>query len=526
MHHRTGEEIPTPLAGGSFSRRMGWLWLMAVLSLAFSAGTAAFTPVRAQESGIGTIAGVAADSLHLRPLAGALVSVVGVGRSAVTDSEGEFTIDSVPAGSVRLAVFHPLVDTIGVSLVTQPLVVIPDSTLNVVVAVPSASTVMRLKCGSDTASAILGAVSRADDPAPPEGAFVRLAWTELEFAQRRLPVQIPREITTPVAADGTFRVCGVPPEVYGELVAFVGADTSAALPANLGDEPTLALVGLTLPGADVERVAFDPLAAAEGDTAAGPAPGTAPPSTLLRGRAVIQGRVVDSAGRAVAGARVALQGAVGAATTDSTGGFTLAEQPSGSGILTVRKLGFPMTERPVTVTAAGPNEVTVRMETGSVTVLSEVVVLANRQIALERVGFFNRQQRRRGNLYLGVEQMDAMANRPSLANVLASASNLTYRQGRIIGRPRAGRVTVGANREMSLSSAHTCVAYVVDGRLWPANTGDPTEFIMPSEVAAIEVYRAGDVPQTVPDWLYVRDCETVVIWTRFHIARGGTRRSR
>jgi len=85
---------------------------------------------------------------------------------------------------------------------------------------------------------------------------------------------------------------------------------------------------------------------------------------------------------------------------------------------------------------------------------------------------------------------------------------------------------VGANREVGLSSTYTCVAYVVDGRLWPANTGDPTEFMMPSEIAAIEVYRAGDVPQTVPDWMYVRSCETVVIWTRFHIARGGTRRGR
>jgi len=122
--------------------------------------------------------------------------------------------------------------------------------------------------------------------------------------------------------------------------------------------------------------------------------------------------------------------------------------------------------------------------------------------------------------------MDAMANRPSLANVLASASNLTYRSGRIAGRPRAGRVTVGANREVGLSGAYTCVAYVVDGRVWPANTGDPTEFMMPSEIAAIEVYRAGDVPQTVPDWMYVRSCETVVIWTRYHIARGGTRRGR
>lgn len=497
---------------------------MATAMAVASAG--ASTPLLGQQSGFGTIAGVAADSLHVRPLAGALVSVVGVGRTAVTDAEGLFTIDSVPAGSVRLAVFHPLLDTLAISLLTEPLTVVGDSTLNVVVGVPSTFTVLRLKCGSDAASAILGSVSRADDPAAPAGAFVRLSWTEVEAGRGIGLRQAPREMTAPVAADGTFRLCSIPPDVYGELVAYVGADTSAVLAANLGEEAVLALVGLTLPGADVERVAVEAIAAPDDSLPPAAVPPAAAGSTLLRGRAIITGRVVDSTGRAVVGARVALQGAVGAATTDTAGVFTLTNQPSGSGMLVTRKLGFPMTETPVTVTANGVNDITVRMESGSVTVLSEVVVTANRQMALERVGFYNRQQRRRGNLYLNVDQMDAMANRPSLANVLASASNLTYRSGRIVGRPRAGRVSVGANREVGLSRGYTCVAYVVDGRLWPANTGDPTEFMMPSEIAAIEVYRAGDVPQTVPDWVYVRDCETVVIWTRFHIARGGTRRSR
>jgi hypothetical protein len=522
-------DVTTPilLSTGLRSQRPSRPWPLALLSLIGPVGAAALTPVQAQQSGFGTISGVAADSLHVSPLAGALVSVVGVGRSVVTDAEGLFTIDSIPAGSVRLAVFHPLLDTVGISLVTEPLGVTSDSTVNVIVAVPSTLTVLRLKCGNDAASAILGSVTRADDPSPPVGAFVRLSWTEVEVGRGIGIRQTPREMTSPVDADGAFRLCSIPVDIYGELVAYMGADTSAALPAGLGEEPTLALVGLTLPGADVERVEIDLLSTAEGDSAAGgPAPDATTASSMLRGRAVIQGRVVDSVGRAVAGARVALQGAVGASTTDSAGTFTLTDQPSGSGILITRKLGFPMTEMPITVTATGLNEVTVRMESGSVMLLSEVVVTANRQMALERVGFFRRQQGRRGNLYLDVDQMDAMSNRASLANVLAGASNLTYRLGRIVGRPRAGRVTVGANREVGLSGSYTCVAYVVDGRIWPPNTGDPTEFMMPNEIAAIEVYRAGDVPQTVPDWLYARNCETVVIWTRFHIARGGTRRSR
>jgi hypothetical protein len=503
--------------------------------LACSLATAHPASLAAQQPRHGAIEGTAIDSLHGRALTGALVTVEGVGRSAFTDADGEFRIDSVPAGTYRLAVFHPLLDTVGLTLVTQRLRVPPDSTLGVIVATPSPSTVLALKCGTDATAAVIGRVSRADDPDPPLGASVLLTWTEVQIGRAIGVRNLPRNLGVPVADDGSFRMCGVLPGTAGQLRAILGADTSGAVGVSFEEWPVLVIAGFVLAGEDVERVALAPPPEVDDDALTSDADaGEVAVATLRRGKALVSGLVVDSTGAPVDGARVFIQGALGAAVTDSAGRFFLRDQPSGSGLLIARKIGLAVSELPVIVSAHGRNEFTVEMRTRAVT-LAEVVVRANRLIALERVGFHSRQQRGKGSYFLDVEQMDGMANRVSLANVLAHASNLTYRQGKITGRYRPPRaslsVTRSAQDEAALSdevgegggrlsqvvgieAGFTCVAYLIDGELWPSELGDASEVFLPREVAAIEVYRAGQVPMDVPYWHYVRGCETVVVWTR------------
>lgn len=471
----------------------------------------------AQDGATGSISGLAVDSLHGTPLVGALITVEGLGRSSLSDAAGLFRIDSVESGARRLIVFHPLLDTLGISVVTLPFVVVPDSTLHVAVAVPSASTVLSVKCGAGADAALLGIVSRADDPEPPEGALVVLEWTEMQIARAIGVRHHPRNLGVRVAADGTFRMCGAPSGVFGTVFAVSGSDTSTAFGVSFDEWPVLVLAGIVLPGVDVVRVATERQAVREHEAGESPPSEAAversPAATLRRGRAVITGIVADSAGAPVAGARVSLQGAIGAAMTDSAGRFALGDQPSGSGLLVARKLGLAPSELPVVLSAHGSNDVTIRMSTMVVS-LAEVVVRVNRKIALERVGFYSRSERQRGTYFLDVERMDAMANRASLANVLAGAPNLRYSGGRIFGRPAGRRLSVSASSQVSVMSSRTCVAYIVDGHYWPPNTGDPTEFMLPSEVGALEVYRAGEVPPDLPWAQYVRGCEVVVIWTR------------
>src|SRR5260370_15045977 len=63
-------------------------------------------------AGIGTIRGTVTDSIHGTPLVGAIVMISGVTRIAQTAGDGSFAIDSIPPGSYRVTLSHPLLDTI------------------------------------------------------------------------------------------------------------------------------------------------------------------------------------------------------------------------------------------------------------------------------------------------------------------------------------------------------------------------------------------------------------------------------
>src|ERR1700674_4365912 len=84
-------------------------------------------PASAAKKGNATIAGVVVDSLNGRYLSGADVVVQGAKASLVTDSLGNFRIDSLPPGTYQVGVFHPMLDTLGISLASAPFRVGTDS---------------------------------------------------------------------------------------------------------------------------------------------------------------------------------------------------------------------------------------------------------------------------------------------------------------------------------------------------------------------------------------------------------------
>jgi hypothetical protein len=82
--------------------------------------------------------GVARDSVHDDPLAGALIQVEGTTRMGVSDSLGRFLVDSIPPGEYRVVVDHPVLDTLGVALVTPKMKFVVNELTQTVIAVPSA----------------------------------------------------------------------------------------------------------------------------------------------------------------------------------------------------------------------------------------------------------------------------------------------------------------------------------------------------------------------------------------------------
>src|SRR4051794_12367494 len=84
--------------------------------------TTAAKPAKAAEPEVpkfGYLQGVVVDSIHSDVLAGALIQIEGTTRLAPADSIGRFLVDSIPPGRYRVLVDHPLLDTLGISLVTD-----------------------------------------------------------------------------------------------------------------------------------------------------------------------------------------------------------------------------------------------------------------------------------------------------------------------------------------------------------------------------------------------------------------------
>src|SRR4029079_1826192 len=118
-----------------------------------------------------TLARVVIDSVNGRYLPGAEVVIEGAKIALVTDSLGKFRVDSLKPGTYQVGVFHPLLDTLGVSLDTQAFHLGPDSTTFIALAVPSAQTLIKRACPvagprAQGTSAIIGRVARSEHTQP------------------------------------------------------------------------------------------------------------------------------------------------------------------------------------------------------------------------------------------------------------------------------------------------------------------------------------------------------------------------
>ena len=163
--------------------------LIAVATPLRAQNTTAPRPPGASRSGKGQITGIVIDSLNRRYLAGADIVIDGGVAAVQTDSLGKFTIDSLAPGTYQVGVFHPILDTLGTAILTKPFRVGPDSSTFVLLAVPSATTLIRRSCrvqsGPYGESAVIGHVNDPETLAPIARAEVSIAWVEIGRASCR-----------------------------------------------------------------------------------------------------------------------------------------------------------------------------------------------------------------------------------------------------------------------------------------------------------------------------------------------------
>jgi hypothetical protein len=236
--------------------------------------------------------GTVFDSVHNTPLVGATVFLLGTSRIGATNERGLFNVDSVPTGMHRVHVSHELLDSLGITMVTDSFEVTTGQRKVLEMAVPSSETLVGLSCSAATRrlgpSAIIGRLLDADTDLPVPGARVSFAWSELSLAAGLK--RVPKVLGATANADGVFRICGVPGEVEGTLQAEKSGITTAEIKVTFIGQP-LVIQGMRIGNANT-------VARAQVDSTQGVAPGRSVGEQRFsavnyqKGQAVLRGKVV------------------------------------------------------------------------------------------------------------------------------------------------------------------------------------------------------------------------------------------
>ena len=486
--------------------------IAALLAVLAAAPLAAQAPAGTQAGAEpATLRGVVVDSVRGGFLKGASVGVVGPSRIALADSLGRFSIDGITPGEYRVALFDALLDSLAISVISAPTRFTAGDTVELILAIPSPATIIAAKCGApasdEESSALFGTVLRADDGAPVAGADVRVEWLEVAIDEATGVRTVPRSNRVRTDSAGRYKVCGLPSGLNAEITARRGDDSTAAVPMTYGDS-RLGIANLFIAGAAAGRRTVG---------------------------APVRGIVVDGAGKPVGNAMVALSSSPAAVTTGSNGRFEIAGQRLGTQSVLVRRLGYEPVEVVVNVTSQPAGPLTVTLDE-FVPIIESVVIEARHNAALERVGFARRRHYGLGRYY-EAKDLEHVTN---LENFFKTIPVLNRRMGLPLAKTNPGRAqdiidvrdaprpggSNNTNARPRLADASeggggdesgSCRATFVDGvRV------SQTDFLMPNEVAAIEIYSPTMTPSEFRA-LYAT-CTTVVIWTDWKLRRAQVRR--
>jgi hypothetical protein len=413
-------------------------------------------------------------------LQGAEIIASGVTTLVRTDSLGRFTIDSLAPGTYQVGVFHPLLESLGITLATKPFVIGPDSAGVVSLAVPSVPTLVHRYCGAEqgpsTPAAVAGRVLDPDTDVPIAGAKVSLAWTDVTVSKETGVVRDPHELHAETSSTGFFKFCGLPAELEGTLQVTRGDTSTPEVPIAINGA-LLDFQSMSIPG--------NPSAHATG---------------------IVTGHVLSPSGKAVSGARVEIPVSAVSTVTRDDGAFHLAGVVTGTQVIVARSLSYATASEPINVTSREPTDVT--LVVGSkVNLLDTVLVTARRDFALDKAGFSARKRAGGGHFFT---RDDVDKRKPNnISDMLKGLPSVT------VTSQRGGSVIRGRSGITSMYSANApCTRVYVDGFEWrDLQPGDLDMFVNPDDVIGLEVYQVGEVPSQFRK--FDRGCLTLVVWTQF-----------
>jgi hypothetical protein len=430
--------------------------------LAASQASSAQTPIV-------VVRGVAFDSLRGQPLRGALVVVLGAAQVSTTDSQGRFRFDSVPTGRHTFVVQHVVLDSVGFSGLSKR-ATIRDGTEEVLVAVPSFSSLWRLACDSvppksDTGF-VYGTIRGAVDGLPVAGAFVDLTWDDLDFDKSNGLTK--RRVHGAARTDsvGSYTVCGVPVRHWLRIDAGAASGASGQIdlpPTDLHVQRRDLLIGYSA-SADSTR------------------------------RGTISGLLTGGDGTPFADALVIVDDTT-EVRTDADGRFIVSNVPIGTRQVEVLSIGMVPVVTAVNVLPL--DTARVAMELRKVTMLDVVRVTASRRGRMIVAALEERKRNGFGHL---LEAGD-IARHPTLSGVFSNLPGLTVRQS-------SGDVALYA--QDGRGGECTLTVFIDGARMAFA----ALSMVQPHDLLAVELFaRAQSVPLEFRNTERKTSCGVILLWT-------------
>lgn len=441
------------------------------------------------------------DSVHARPLAGALVllarttSDTAIASSATTDAQGRFTFPELPPGPYVVGIESAFLDSLEIAVPTQALTLAPGERRRLRFAIPSATTLRALACPDITlppgTGAVIGQVSDALESRPLGGAAVAIGWSETTVDRATLrTTEAPRTIELTTDSLGRFRVCGVPTETYLELHAALASYREVQVQLAVADSEGVRRQNVALAR---EAPKADSNAVSATGTNEPPQPGARHGTGSLRG-AVYSDTVPL---RQVQVQRLGDSTAVAATTTDSLGQYQLGAVPIGTQVVDVRRLGYL------------PRQLTLQIRPGENRApdlnLTSVAALDTVRVFSHRNQYPEFEQRARNSSFGRFLRADDIARK----HPLIASDLIRGLPGFRIVRPNTSDddvAIVSSRGELaSFNKPGPCIAeIVIDGI--PHQT---INAVHPRTIGAMEIYSGPTAP-----FPHRSACGTIIIWTK------------